>query len=200
MGCTFWKEKLEQTWFLRVGLSFFILPNMLPINSIPLKLSELYFRDLGWGFPYTHHEFYLRKCEISLKWKVCIYFKYESFQLGQSHRHSEQAGVWWQPWESCRGVSRRDSRRLWGLKACRGCFTGMRWPTGKGFLGLNLQSCVQSPKVLPAASPSVGTAQEDAGADFRHSTACTTKCYRRAFYRKGKNTRWGAEECLSSCF
>lgn len=43
-------------------------------------------------------------------------------------------------------------------------------------------------------------AQEDAGADLRHSTACKTTCYKRAFYRKEKNTHWRAEECLPSCF
>lgn len=43
-------------------------------------------------------------------------------------------------------------------------------------------------------------AQEDAGADLRHSTARKTTCYKRGFYRKEKNVHWKAEECLSSCF
>lgn len=34
---------------------FFTLLNMLLINNIPFKGSELYFRDLGWEFLYTNH-------------------------------------------------------------------------------------------------------------------------------------------------
>lgn len=65
------------------------------------------------------------------------------------------------------------------------------WLPGK--LGKRLQW----PGLEPEASPSVGIAhQEDAGADLRHSTACKTTCYKRAFYRKEKNTHWRAEECF----